>query len=372
MSVTSKILIALLLLVQIGIVSYSFFKEPSQEENLFQPKFERYLVNPAAVDSMDLSGQELDQLIDNMEQFKNLKYLDLSINKFQTFPLEVLKLPKLEVLKMGNNQISTINFTENNSLKRLYLNFNTLQEVKNLEALKALEYVRLDYNNLSTFPKIGTQSLIDTMLIHNNGLSDMYNFNKSLEKPIRHLDLSSNFFESAESFESLSNHVESLVLYRNLFNEFPVNLLNESGKIKKLNFSTCGLQDLNIEEASSEVIEELNISNNYFMITGDKLNRFPNLKSLNISRLKINNLSLSLDSLERLDMSYITLFNSDCSFNLPNLKELIVDNWFLELNVESFQNSSLEKIYIIDKDRLTDTTLVQQQFPNAKITVYNH
>lgn len=59
MSTKLKFIIAFLFSIQIGVLAWSFY-EKKQEKETFRALFSEYLDNPAAVNSMDLSGLGID------------------------------------------------------------------------------------------------------------------------------------------------------------------------------------------------------------------------------------------------------------------------------------------------------------------------
>jgi Leucine-rich repeat (LRR) protein len=66
------------------------------------------LNSPEIACGLDLSGQNLTSLPNDVTKLTNLNEIDISDNSLKTFPTELLKLPNLYSIDLSNNQITTV------------------------------------------------------------------------------------------------------------------------------------------------------------------------------------------------------------------------------------------------------------------------
>ena len=113
MSNKTKLIISVLFLIQIGVIGWVYL-EDKQEKTKFYSVFTPFLENPSAIDSMNLEGMEIDHLLDDMKQFKNLKYLNISTPKKNS-----MKIQKTNIFKSTRPKTClTYDFTEKESRKK--------------------------------------------------------------------------------------------------------------------------------------------------------------------------------------------------------------------------------------------------------------
>lgn len=116
------------------------------------------------------------QSLDGIEQFSNLRVVNLSQNNIRTIqPLAKLKrlfaldisankledlngieqLPKLNKLNANNNQLASADsLQELKNLKRLYISNNQLQSLSFVSSLESLENLDAENNQRSSLPKL--------------------------------------------------------------------------------------------------------------------------------------------------------------------------------------------------------------------------
>lgn len=68
---------------------------------------ERALKDPLSVFRLDLSGQKLKAVPEDVRQFKNLNMLDLGKNKLNALPEWLAELPHLQEVYLGRNKFTT-------------------------------------------------------------------------------------------------------------------------------------------------------------------------------------------------------------------------------------------------------------------------
>lgn len=341
MSNQLKLILTGFFLIQISMVSWSFF-EKKQENDAFEERFSIFSAQPDSVTFMDLSDWQINHLPKDMTKFNNLKYLNLDNNNFKEIPSVIWKLPNLEVLILKRNNIKKVSFQQNHTLKKLDLSLNQLTAVKYLEKLTALEYIDLGYNVITDFPLIKSDSNLDTILIHNNEQKFIIDVDKQLKKSINYLDLSNNEFTT-----------------------FPYFFVDGYQKVKHLKIANCKINEFGNVSLDAIFMEKLDMSNNNFFIRDNQLDQFPNLKELNISGLNIDNLKIQFNSLETLDIHSVGVYGDDLEFDLPNLKELYIDEWFLDFYWHKLKINQIETINIYREDNLTDLLRFEAAFPNA-------
>ncbi|KAG4156901.1 hypothetical protein ERO13_D02G027500v2 [Gossypium hirsutum] len=277
---------------------------------------------------LDLSENYLnDSILLSLSELSSLRYLDLSINKFEGsshlrgFQL-LSRLNNLETLDLSWNSLkNTILFHMRNlsSLKTLRLSGNQLKgrldhihdgtqlRLTNLEELDLSD--NLFRNNTISFLQ-GLSSLKSLTLFNNRlqgsldtkGLSNLTNLKK--------LDLSVNQIESFQSFKDGGRkleltHLEELYLDGNHFNTSVFASLNKLSNLKSLSISgnqlkgSIDMKDSNVSSSLEEIyldystlntnILQSNISRNHFQIplSFAPFANLSNLKSLSIDENKM-------------------------------------------------------------------------------------
>lgn len=116
---------------------------------------ERALAHSDEVYRLDLSGQKLKELPEDIRKFKNLNALDISGNKLRTFPPWMKELVHLQELRAAHNKLVDfpIGICELRHLKRLDLSRNALTGLPKCMG-RSIELVSLDLwsNDLADFP----------------------------------------------------------------------------------------------------------------------------------------------------------------------------------------------------------------------------
>ncbi|XP_076908228.1 uncharacterized protein LOC143596722 [Bidens hawaiensis] len=263
----------------------------------------------------------------SLGELRSLKYLDLSGNDFQDSPIPefIGSLKQLRYLNLSLAKFSGIiphHIGNLSNLKKLdfYANSFEVHDMAWISGLSSLEYLDLGYVPLSgaknldmvfyMIPSLKELHLSKCDLV-NSDFGLLRNSSTTLSK-IRHLDLSSNFFEgqlppfflNMTSLQYLDLSSFNLSLTRNL-----ANFLSMIPSLSELHLSSCNLKEAHLSHihhnfTSLSNIQHLNLSKNFFPW------RFPSILA-NMTSLRILDLSGSvlnssvpiMPKLQKLDLS---------------------------------------------------------------------
>lgn len=272
--------------------------------------FKRFLTNidsfinleAISIGGINLEGELLDKLINQLSKKKHLKKLRLRVCYLKNIPSSINKLKDLETLDISENHLSTLpkeigglknlrhlNLRNNRPLKILppeigsliqlqYLGFegsklskipNTIGGCKNLikivgnackiEAIPfeigkctELRDINLSYNKIDSIPsEIGELNSLKTISLGGNHICKLPNSFEKLSK-LRFCGLGHNQFKTFPNPVLRLQKVQTLWLHENEFNEVPIDLAN----MKSLIYFLVDEPELNPENV--EKIKELN------------------------------------------------------------------------------------------------------------------
>lgn len=136
------------------------------------------LIEPERVEYLDLSGQELTSVPDEMAQFVNLEHLDLSDNSITEINFDIVRLPHLEYLN---------------------LNFNpgvNMMAISNIgDALPILRNLQLESCSIfMVSPEIAKLDSLNTLNLSNNTLKALPDELENL-KQLKNLNVSDNLLQ---------------------------------------------------------------------------------------------------------------------------------------------------------------------------------
>lgn len=126
----------------------------AQKDRMFDSIEEAMLVNPDSVYRLDLSRKKLTDIPKEIQNFKNLRELDLSKNKLENLP-DFLVFKDLRILNLTKNKFKRYPevVNKNLSLRNLFLGKNSIdlipESIGNLEQLIVLD---LWYNPITDLP----------------------------------------------------------------------------------------------------------------------------------------------------------------------------------------------------------------------------
>ncbi|KAH7683541.1 Non-specific serine/threonine protein kinase protein [Dioscorea alata] len=253
------------------------------------------------VNYVNISGNELNGGFfskDSMKLFRNLEVLDLGFNKLNGELPEMDSLPKLRVLRAGNNQLFGSLpeglFETGVPLEELDLSGNGFTGfIANINST-SLKILNLSSNSISgSLPaKFGSCTLVD---LSNNMLSGDLNVMKSWENELEVIDLSSNVLSG--SFPNDMPQFESLTAIKMRNNSLVGSLPSILGSYPKLSVVDFSLNKLTGSISPSfftlKSLTHLNLSGNHFTET---------LPLQRLHSAELGTLSLS-SQLEILDLS---------------------------------------------------------------------
>lgn len=123
---------------------------------------------------MDVSHNRLQGLPEEILGCTSLRILYLGANHFETFPETVSGLPELRRLYLGSNSLRSIPdcVAALQNLEVLYLGGNRLQHLtKYIDRLAKLTLLYLGDNVLKEIPSLSGLSTLRTLNLHNNRLT---------------------------------------------------------------------------------------------------------------------------------------------------------------------------------------------------------
>lgn len=129
--------------------------------------------------SLSLSSGDYKKIPKNIDQFKELTYIDLSYNKIEALTDEIQyeNFTKLSIFKLQNNAITALstNITKIASLEFLTLSHNPLQSLPdNIGSFTKLKKLAVDHNRLTSLPLgIGELANLEELDLSDNDLTDL-------------------------------------------------------------------------------------------------------------------------------------------------------------------------------------------------------
>jgi len=306
----------------------------SQLENLIQLEY------------LDISSNRIEDIAP-LTGLSNLIKLDISDNEL----IDVSNLQdinQLEYLDISRNMIEVISFTEEfNQLEYLDFSNNSILEV-NLENLGALKYIDISYNQLAQI-QIPFLADLDTLRGVNIGAANIpIDFISSLPS-LQYLNLG---FNSLESFETPSfPKLKNLILENNELQSLEEIATNSLSQLTNLNADFNRLNEIN--GSNYPMLENLSLRGNEF--SNIELS-FPNLTVAILESNQIEQINLlDVPKLEKLNLGDNKLGFVDFP-KLDHLAELYIFNnpikYLYTSHLESLSklilkdNTHLEKLFI--------------------------
>lgn len=286
---------------------------------------------------IEFRGSKYSELPSELDNFKNLKGLDLSDNLFTEVPEELIKFEKLEQLDLSQNPIKRLStrdvkiLSQLPSLKQLRLSDAQLNSVpKSLVNLPGLEILDVSQNNLVSFPSTKGSS-IQQLYLEGNQLSKI----PALSAGLHLIDVSSNHLRTAD-FQGLEKLDSLYQIYadNNGLKTFPKNL------------------------SKSKNLAVLSLADNHMMgvvIQGG----FYQLRHLNLSRNDIAKISVRRDSASYRELRSFNISHNrvktvpDFLRNAVALEELgLGNNQLVDFAFDDGEFSRLKSLYLQNNSAL--------------------
>jgi hypothetical protein len=341
------------------------------------PSFNKILLNIGNLKNLQvlhLEGNlfETDTITQNILNLTNLKELYLSGTYIKSFPKQIDKLQKLEILRLPfgidvNLLLPSIIKLKN--LKELYLYLGNVKELPNdflkLKHLKKLilyvdlEDEKTDYKKLISL----LNQMKNIEIVSNFNYSSIKKLPQEITqiKNLKSVSLQKcDSLDFAQAFEMISQNksIEALDLSMNHFDSLPDQFLLLKDQIRSLNFSKCDFIGVykkdreayknlfSINDSLQNYLNSFNIKSNQVKLdcVFIKLHTFQELKYLNLSLLMgLKNIDkLDICPLEELDLSYnsidyeetINILKHHEEWGCKSLKRLILKQINPELITE--------------------------------------
>lgn len=221
---------------------------------------EQALKDPTHVVILNLKGQGIKALPDDIIKLVNLEQLDLSYNSFTSIPPQVFRLPKLKVLCMNNNAIASLpDMAALHALISLRLDVNPftnpVAELKKVAVLNNLSSLNFSANKVTAFP--------DELLKMTN---------------LSELDLGYGSIKTLPATIDKLQNLKRLVLTKNLITSFPPAFF----KLPKLENLDLSYNDFKILQP-----EFVNLHLNVLDISFNKsLSAIPPIKDIRYANVK--------------------------------------------------------------------------------------
>uniref|UniRef100_A0A3B5MZ97 TIR domain-containing protein n=1 Tax=Xiphophorus couchianus TaxID=32473 RepID=A0A3B5MZ97_9TELE len=277
----------------------------------------------------------------SLQSMKQLRFLNLGYNMLTEVPDDIKSLSTLEILIMGENDISGLkcdDFSKTTRLKELYLNANRITKLERCitENLVNLKVLDMSNNLLKTFGdsfKVSLQKL-EALDISRNPIkyldTDVFQHMKALKE----LKVETYHFVDVPYFSGLEN-IENVTIYIHTDSTFQ-SLQSNNDKpfsdvktMKQLTLigSNLGTVTLNLQLKSLTLsLTDLSSLGSKFFLP------LPNLQNLDLSKSKLR----SLDFLVQANLSalrYLNLTDNEINVisetvfqSLPSLRFLNLDN----------------------------------------------
>ena len=241
----------------------------SSNNIVFIPEFFFESINSKKFKILNLANNGLLDVSCLSKLVQNLMILNLHGNHLTEFPLEILNLPSLTDLDLGNNQLSNY--------------FSKLHSSGWKFSSKNLKVLNLSLNGFDFLPNFCLDQLNSLDLSSNKLVSieepSLINLHQSLVK---------------------KNSFESLDISHNPLVKFPKIVFKLFSHLKRINLSSIGLNTIPPQIENLQQLASLNLSANILDHLPDEFYLLSSLKYLNLSNNQLTSLSLEISKLSKL------------------------------------------------------------------------
>lgn len=231
--------------------------------------------NPAAVKILELKNQNLSKLTIDFSKFTNLEKLDVSKNILTELPPALFSLPKLKILNVAYNQLTTLGdiqllsqLLNLNADNNLFVNSEA--ELEKICQLKSLSILSFSTNKINKLPK---------------KITELTNLTQ--------LDLSYNAIKELPTDFGNFSKLKKFIFARNNITSFPASFFTVK-ELENIDISYNELKALQKEFSNLPKLEVMDCSFNKALATMPSMQSllFLNIKmtKLDINKIKSGNL----------------------------------------------------------------------------------
>ncbi|CAA2956649.1 LRR receptor-like serine threonine- kinase GSO1 [Olea europaea subsp. europaea] len=307
----------------------------------------------------------------NLNDFINLKELDLSYNEFRslgtTYGLKYLRVLNLQSNHFNNSIFSSLHRLS--SLKSLDLSFNGIKgtvQIRDLRALSNLEELDLSGNKVDNFTTLtGIKSMHSLQVLKLDSLyvSNISNMVQSLRAfaYLKHFYFRYNYVNGSIGSYDLSHlrRLEGLFLDNSIVDWNFLQSIGALTSLKILSLSNCGLNGTLLVQGLCELkkLQELDLSWNEY--EGILPSCVANMTSLRLVELSHNTFTGNIASppLSKLtSLEFLSI--SSNNFQVP-------------ISFKAFFNHSNFKFLFLDNNEIIDDNELGNWVPNFQLEVFS-
>jgi Leucine-rich repeat (LRR) protein len=244
-------------------------------------------------------------------------------NRLSQLPQAIAQLKQLKVLVCGGDFRGTWAISDYSiiqylpHLTYLYLSYNQITRIENLDKLPDLQYLDLSWNGITRIENLAELSNLQQLDLSGNQITRIEHLDKLPN--LQRLDLSSNKITRIEHLDKLPN-LQQLNLSSNKITR--IEHLDKLPNLQQLNLSRNQITRIqNLDKLPN--LQQLNLWSNQITRI-ENLDKLPNLQQLDISSNKITRIE-HLDKLPNLQQLYLSenkITRIEHLDKLPNLQRL--------------------------------------------------